>query len=337
MPFHEPTVGEIYHTISRGVSALILHERWFTNEARFPVQFEHWNSAGSLVPVAVAVGITVVAAVLWRTGGLRSVIAGPVRLGMPRENYARLLSWMPLVIGLHMGITLLASGVSMQLFIPNLALPVNLLGGVLGFMEIAIALSFIYGALTRVAAAALALLWLVGAIVFGPLRLIEHTEILGVAFFLFVTGRGPLAFDVAFEKLSRPVARLAPYAVPVLRVCLGVGLVVVALTEKLWNIPMGLAFLADHHFNFFPAIGLAWIDDAKFLMIAGAAELTVGLMLISGAYIRLLILVTLVPFNLTLPFLGWRELVGHLPTYGILALLLIWGDERRNARGEIAG
>jgi hypothetical protein len=49
-------------------------------------------------------------------------------------------------------------------------------------------------------------------------------------------------------------------------------------------------------------------------------------MLISGAYVRLVIIVTLVPFNLSLPFLWWRELVGHLPTYGILALLLLWGD-----------
>ena len=43
----------------------------------------------------------------------------------------------------------------------------------------------------------------------------------------------------------------------------------------------------------------------------------------------LLLIVTLwLPFNLTLPLLGWRELVGHLPMYGILALLLIWGEER---------
>jgi hypothetical protein len=33
----------------------------------------------------------------------------------------------------------------------------------------------------------------------------------------------------------------------------------------------------------------------------------------SGAYVRLLIPATLIPFNLTLAFLGWRELAGHLP------------------------
>ncbi|MEP6858195.1 MAG: DoxX protein [Gemmatimonadales bacterium] len=314
---------------------VLLHERWFTDEARFPVQFDRWSTPESAIPFMVAVGITTIAAFVWRARGRRQVVPGPLALGMPWENYIQLLTWVPLVIGIHMGVTLLVSGVSGQLFIPNLVLPVNLLAGVLGAAEIAIALGFIYGALTRPAAVALGVIWLAGVIVFGPLRLIEHTEILGIAFFLFAMGRGPLAFDMALEKLHKPLPRLIPYAVPVLRIALGIGLTVVAFTEKIWNIPMGLAFLSEHHFNFFPAIGLPGIDDTKFLLIAGAVELTVGLMLITGTFVRLVILITLVPFNLTLPFLGWRELVGHLPTYGILALLLLWGDERPGERGAL--
>ena len=103
----------------------------------------------------VAVGITTIAAFVWRARGRRQVVPGPLALGMPWENYIQLLTWVPLVIGVHMGVTLLVSGVSGQLFIPNLVLPVNLLAGVLGAAEIAIALGFIYGALTRPAAVAL--------------------------------------------------------------------------------------------------------------------------------------------------------------------------------------
>ena len=314
---------------------MILHERWFLDETKFPVHFDTWSSLNSLIPVAVAVGITVIATVIYRARGRQSVVPGPIALGMPWENYVKLLTWVPLVIGVHMGVTLLVGGVSRQLFVPNLELPINLLGGVLGMVEIAIALSFIYGALARPAAAALAILWILGMLVFGPVRLIEHAEIVGIAFFLFATGRGPLAFDMALDRLNKPVKPLIPYAVPVLRVALGIGLTVVAFTEKLWNIPMGLAFLSEHHFNFFPYIGLAGIDDTKFLLIAGTVELLVGLMLIAGTYVRLIILVTLIPFNLTLPFLGWRELVGHLPIYGILALLLLWGDEQPGSRGAL--
>ena len=313
----------------------MLHERWFTDEARFPVQFDRWNTPESLIPTAVAVGIAASTFVVWRALKRRSLVPGPMTLGMTAENYEKLLSWVPLVIGVHMGITLLVGGVSRQLFVPNLELPVNLLGGVLGLAEIAIGLSFVYGALARPAAAALGLLWLAGVFLFGPTRLLEHTEILGVAFFLFVTGRGPLAFDMAMERLHRPIARFIPYVVPVLRVCTAVAIIIVAFTEKLWNVPMGLAFLAEHHFNFFPAIGMSMIDDTTFLLIAGTVELTIGLVLLSGAYVRLLILATLIPFNLTLPFLGWRELVGHLPIYGIFALLLLWGDERPPQQGAL--
>lgn len=314
---------------------MALHERWFLDESKFPVQFDTWSSPHSLIPIAVAVGITVVATIIFRARGRHSVIPGPIAFGMPWENYVRLLTWVPLVIGVHTGVTLLVSGVNRALFIPNLVLPVNLLGGVLGMIEIAIALAFIYGALARPAAAALALTWMIGTVVFGPWRLLEHTEIVGIAFFLYATGRGPLAFDMALEKLHRPVRALIPYAVPVLRISLGVGLILVALSEKIWNIPMGLAFLAKHDFNFFPYIGMPGIDDTKFVLIAGTVELMVGMMLIAGTYVRLVILVTLIPFNLTLPFLGWQELVGHLPTYGILALLLLWGDERPGERGAL--
>lgn len=314
---------------------MILHERWFLDESMFPVRFDTWNTPDSLIPIAIAVGITGIATAIYRIRGRHSVVPGPIQLGMPWENYVRLLTWVPLVIGVHMGVTLLVSGVSRQLLIPNLLLPLNLLGGVLGMIEIAIALSFIYGALARPAAVALGVIWLIGTIVFGPLRLIEHTEILGIAFFIYATGRGPLAFDQALDRLNKPVGRLIPYAVPVLRIALGIGLVVVAFTEKIWNIPMAVAFLQEHHFNFFPYIGMTAIDDKTFVLIAGTVELVVGLMLLAGTYVRLVIIITLIPFNLTLPFMGWRELVGHLPTYGILALLLLWGDERPGERGAL--
>lgn len=306
----------------------VLHERWFVDNARYPVQFGMIFTAYTWIPVGIAVGITVLAVLGWRRRRSRAIVPGPIELGMSWANYKRLLSWMPLVIGLHSAVVLLVSGVSLRLFFPNLPLPRNFLGAVLGLTEIAVGLSFFYGALTRLGAVALALAWLAGVIVFGPLPLVEHAELLGIAFFLFATGRGPLALDMTMERLHQPIERLVPYAVPVLRVLIGLSIAVVAFTEKLWNLPMGLAFLAEHPFNFFPALGLSSIGNREFLLIAGTVELTLGLLLISGAFIRLLILIIWVPFNLTLPLLGWRELVGHLPIYGIMALLLVWGEER---------
>jgi len=51
---------------------MALHERWFTDEAKFPVQFDTWASPNSLVPVAIALGITIIATVIYRARGRRS-------------------------------------------------------------------------------------------------------------------------------------------------------------------------------------------------------------------------------------------------------------------------
>jgi hypothetical protein len=310
---------------------MILHERWFVSR-QHPVDFSHLFTAQTAVPLAIALVATGVAMLAWRMRGRREIIPGPLQLGMDWENYERLLSWMPLVIGLHTAVPLLVAGVQLQLFVPNLALPYNFFGGLIALAEIVVALSFVYGAATRIGAALLAVIWVVGAIWFGPLLMLEHALFLGVAFFMFVMGRGPAALDMTLQRFHRPLERLVPRAVPALRVLTGIGIVVLAFTEKLWNVPMGVEFLERYPLNFFPAIGVEGIGDAEFILIAGTVELTFGLLLFSGAFVRLMTLILRVPFNLTLPYLGWRELVGHLPIYGIMALIVIWGEERKQTQ-----
>src|SRR5258708_34352297 len=108
---------------------ILAHERWFTDETRFPVQFGTWNSPNSLVPIAVATGITIIATVIFNARGRRSLVPGPIALGMPWDNYIRLLTWVRLVIGVHMGVTLRVSGVRRRLLIANLVLPASPSGG----------------------------------------------------------------------------------------------------------------------------------------------------------------------------------------------------------------
>ena len=55
-----------------------------------------------------------------------------------------------------------------------------------------------------------------------------------------------------------------------------------------------------------------------------------GLFLISGIFTREIVLVALIPTNLTLTVFNWSELIGHLPIYGILAILLIWEPGPKN-------
>ncbi|MGQ0815252.1 MAG: DoxX protein [Gemmatimonadota bacterium] len=303
---------------------MALHERWFV-EPRYPVQWEQALSREFWLSVGIAAGVTALATVVWRVRRGQDIVPGPLELGMERENYQRLMSWLPLVIGLHTAVPLLVAGAERYVLVPNMALSWHFVGGVIALFEIVIALAFVYGALTRPAAVMLALVWLAGVFIFGVLQPLEQAIFLGIAFFLFTTSRGPLALDMALKRLHEPIAGLVPYSVPVLRVLTGIGIIFAALDEKLLNIPMALAFLDSYEFNFFPSIGLPEVSDRTFILMAGTMELTFGLLLISGAFVRLMILILWLPFNLTLPFLGWRELVGHLPIYGVMALLLIWG------------
>jgi hypothetical protein len=306
---------------------VILHERWFVAE-QHPVDWSKALTMQTAIPLAIAAAVTALALLAWRLRRRREIIPGPLDLGMTMPEYQGLLSWMPLVIGVHTAVPLLVAGVQLQLFFPNLPLPYHFFGGVIALAEIVIALTFLYGAGTRIGAVLLVLVWLTGAIWFGPILLLEHVFLLGIAYFMFATGRGPLAIDMHIRHMHEPIERLIPSAVPALRILTGLSIVVLAFTEKLWNVPMGVDFLSRYQLNFFPAIGFESVSNADFILLAGTVELAFGLLLMSGAFVRLMTLILWVPFNLTLPFLGWRELVGHLPIYGVLALVLLWDKDR---------
>jgi hypothetical protein len=58
--------------------------------------------------------------------------------------------------------------------------------------------------------------------------------------------------------------------------------------------------------------------------------LLVGLFLLLGLFPREIVLVAWVPINLTLTIFNWVELVGHLPIYGMMAVLLLWTSDAEN-------
>jgi hypothetical protein len=60
--------------------------------------------------------------------------------------------------------------------------------------------------------------------------------------------------------------------------------------------------------------------------VAGAIEVLFGLLLISGALPQAIVLIAGIPFNATLWFFGNLELVGHLPVYGTMLVLLVYGS-----------
>src|SRR5207249_2130877 len=111
---------------------------------------------------------------------------------------------------------------------------------------------------------------------------------------------------------------------------------VVAFTEKLADPDLGLAFLQKYPLNFTSWFGVP-MSDPVFLTCAGAVELLIGLTLTFGIFPRVIILTAWIVINMTLTIFNWVELVGHLPLYGVMAVLLIWTPSEDDARLWVRG
>lgn len=311
------------------------HEKWFHLGRDYPLEYENLIRPLPVGLIAAVVAITAVAAWSWQRRSERDIVPGPAELGASPERRAIFYSLVPVMLAVHVAVPLLANGMQGHLLSPN-----NELGFhwkyLLGVTQTGIALSFFYGGLARVAAVLLAAAWLVGMGVCGLEPMLENVHYLGFAAFFFLAGRGPHSVDrLLFTRFDAPV-QWARYAMPAARFFLGLSLSVVAFTEKLANPALAEHFLADYPLNFSSALGIP-LTDYTFAMCAGAVELLVGLFLMFGLFPRFIILIAWLPFNMTLTVFNWVELVGHLPFYGLLAVLLVWTpqdeEQRLFARG----
>jgi hypothetical protein len=136
-----------------------------------------------------------------------------------------------------------------RLFSPNNVLAAPWIF-ILGTWQIAIALSFLSGGLTRVFAASLAVLWVIAGFVVGWETAFENLHYLGAAVFFFCKGRGPYSIDSLLFPGLAPSPALARHGLKLLRISMGAGFVFVAFTEKLANPTLAHTFLSQFPLNF---------------------------------------------------------------------------------------
>ncbi len=309
-------------------TAATAHEKWFINPADYPLHAAAIWGWRTWAALGLALAVIAVASLLARQLQRQSAPAAlTARIGFSDERLQGLYNWVPLLLAVHTAVPLLVNGIQLDFLAPNLRLARDGLGAFLALGQIAVALSLVYGALVRWSTLGLMLLWAAGLAVFGLVGAGEHVVYVGIAIFLYLVGRGPFSVDALIGAKPQPHPDLVGYAVPALRIAMGLSIALLGFTEKLWNLPMGLAFLHAYPLNFMPALGFGGFSDTMFVTAAGFVEVVAGVLLMSGYFTRVAILVLWLPFNLTLPLLGWAELVGHLPIYGIMVVLLIWGAQ----------
>jgi uncharacterized membrane protein YphA (DoxX/SURF4 family) len=348
MTCHNPSVGErserfmskpaLILTIALAFqlthcATAVAHEKWFQQGQ--PTDWSQVLEAPRLAAIGAVIVVTLIAAWAWGLRGKRDLLPGPEAFGATPSGRSRFYAWVPAILALHVAVPLLVYGLEGKFFSPNNVLPGTTMYA-LGLMQATAALSFFYGGMTRVGAIILAAAWLRGVFVFGLESMMENAHYLGFAMFFFLAGRGPFSIDRLLFPRLEPRDQLKVWALPLFRVGIGIALVTVAFTEKLANLPLALAFLQAYPLNFTPALGLP-LSDEFFVLCAGSVELLVGLFILFGLFPRTIIVIAWLPFNLTLTIFDWVELVGHLPFYGALAVLLIWTPSDEDQRLWLQG
>jgi uncharacterized membrane protein YphA (DoxX/SURF4 family) len=233
---------------------------------------------------------------------------------------------MPFALRMHLAVSLI-SLLSLGFYLsPAMDLRWNVAGVLLGAVMVVTAIGMATGWHTREAAWLLIAAGPLGMLEFGIGPVIQRIDMLGPAFFLLIAGPGRWSADHELRRAREPSEQEIERAVWALRIAVGLALIVVAFAEKLANPAMALDFL--HHqpnFNVAAQIGLP-LGDLEFARLAGGIEVLFGLLLISGALPQAIVVIAGIPFNATLFFYGAVELSGHLPVYGAMLVLLVYGS-----------
>jgi hypothetical protein len=302
----------------------LAHEMWFPHDA-FPMDWSFAGQTLTLALLAVAVLATVAVRLIAR-----------VWPGADVPALARLAPFMPFAVRLHLAVSLIGLLSMGDYLSPDMDLPATPAGVVLGAVMALVAIGMATGWHARRAAILLIAAGPLGIAMFGVSAVLQRIDLLGLAVFVLVAGAGRWSADFEQGRAGDPSPLQATRAVWALKVGAGVALIVVAFVEKLANPQLALSFLAEHpQLNVAQQIGLG-MSDLAFIRAAGVIEVLFGLLLISGALPQVCVLVAGIPFNATLWFFGETELIGHLPVYGAMLVLLVYGSDpvlREGVRG----
>ena len=294
----------------------LAHETWFVDEP--PMDWSFTFEAATLGLLGLALAVTL---------AVRLVAARFPGVDVP--FLGRLAPYMPFAIRIHLAVSLVGL-LSLGYYLsPAMDLEADVAGLALGLTMIVVAITMASGWHAREGAWLLVAAGPLGMLEFGFSPVLQRIDMLGLALFILATGPGRWSADFELGNARDPSFEAQAIGVWMLRVAAGTALIVVAFVEKLANPDMALRFLAEHpEFNVIQELGIG-MSDLEFTRFAGAVEVLFGLLIISGAMPQAVVVIAGIPFNSTLYFFGSEELMGHLPIYGTMLVLLVYGSDPR--------
>ncbi len=305
---------------------VLAHETWFLSQR----PSEDWGFATSGMTLALLAGAVAIT--------LAVRLVSHFWNGADVPFLARLAPWMPFALRLHLAVSLIGL-LSMGVYLsPAMDLDGSFGSVLLGASMVVVAISMASGYRVREGAWLLIALGPIGMLEFGAVPVLARLDLLGIALFLLATGPGRWSADHELGRVQPPSIAELGRGAWMLKLAAGYALIVVAFQEKLANPRLALDFLqAKPEFNVANSLlGLDW-TDVRFVRVAGAIEVLFGLLIISGRLPQVIVIAAGIPFNATLFYFGTTELVGHLPIYGTMLVLLVFGShpELRKAVGAI--
>lgn len=298
--------------------AVLAHQLWFVDDVPAR-QWSFLTEGRTLALLAGALALTLLVR-----------LAARFRPGVDVPLIARLVPWLPFAVRMHLGIALAGLLSGGYYLAPAMPLGQDLAGWLLGIVVGITAILLIVGWKVRFASALLVAAGPLGMLEFGFEAILQRVDMLGLAVFLLFAGPGRWSADHELGRAREPTPLRLGQAVWALKVAVGAALIAVGIIEKLANPALAREFTGGSviDLNFAQALGVP-LGDTEFIRAAGAIEVLFGLLLISGALPQVIVLIAGVPFNLTLYFFGTNELLGHLPVYGAMLVLLVLGSDPR--------
>lgn len=169
---------------------------------------------------------------------------------------------------------------------------------------------------------------LVPTVIFVPIEItIDYAaELISLSLALIFIGPSLSRVDrIVFEKAGWEWQNMRQYAIPTVRVGVGLTLITLALHNKLLDPAPSVAFIGDHDWNFFPMIGMSFVSDLNFVLFAGITEMLIGVAICFNQIMRWATILIALLLTTTLLILGYGELVGHLPLFGLGILFVLKG------------
>jgi hypothetical protein len=275
------------------------HAKWFVDpQLGVP---DPWGELTRVAALA-SLGVTLVVAVT-----LIRILRSPAVAGHVRVERLRVFrGCVPRLLACALGLSWLGLAATGRVWLPSIDAADVPAGRLMLLVEAALGAWLAVGIALVPASFAVLAVTAVVALVVDPVAVLENGHVPASAAALLVMARS-----------SRRPGRAAM----VLRTGIGVGLITVAITEKLAAPGITEAVVQAHgELNVLRAAG---VGDGAFTLIAGCVELLLGALLLSGAAVEALAPATVVPFVATLPLFGVTELIGHLPIYGALVAIAV--------------